>query len=234
MAPAGLQAPPPAVSSVATAAGNLLGQDISPMTSSDTRPPPLAELGLDPTQDLWVFAYGSLMWDPGFPFVERRAALLNGYHRRFCIYSHHYRGTPERPGLVLGLDNGGSCRGIAYRTAAEEMHGVVAYLWRREMISYAYRPATVTVRLITPDGHPGEAVTAWAFTVDHDHGQYCAERDTATLVRMIRAGQGSKGSNRDYLAATIDHLDELGIRDEPLHALFDQIRDAERRESDAG
>ncbi len=182
-------------------------------------PPPLASLGIDPARDLWVFAYGSLMWDPGFAFVERHDALLAGYHRRFCIYSVHYRGTPAQPGLVLGLDNGGSCRGIAYRIAAGEVPAAVAYLWQREMISYAYRPVMAGARLIGADGHPGTAVPAWCFVVDHHHAQYCGERDPARLAARIRAGHGSKGSNRDYLAAAIAHLDALGIRDEPLHAL---------------
>lgn len=159
------------------------------------------------------------MWDPGFAYAERRHALLTGYHRRFCIYSQRYRGTPSRPGLVLGLDNGGSCRGIAYRVPAAGLLPVVGYLWHREMITYAYRPAMLAMRLLDPDGHPAESVTAWCFVVDHQHPQYCRDRDPARLAALIRAGHGSKGSNRDYLAATIAHLDELGIRDEPLHGL---------------
>ena len=83
--------------------------------------------------DLYVFAYGSLMWDPGFRFVERRRGLLRGYHRAFCIYSHHYRGTPQNPGLVLGLAPGGACRGIVYRVAPADDKEVRAYLWEREI-----------------------------------------------------------------------------------------------------
>lgn len=183
----------------------------------------MATLGIDPDRDLWVFGYGSLMWDPGFSFAARRDALLTGYHRRFCVYSLRYRGTRERPGLVLGLDNGGACRGIAYRVSGDDVGAAVEYLWQREMITYAYRPAMVATRLLDADGHPAETVTAWCFVVDHHHPQYCRERDPDRLAERILAGRGSKGRNRDYLVAAIAHLDALGIRDEPLHALHDRV-----------
>ncbi len=173
-------------------------------------------LALPPGDDLWVFAYGSLMWAPGFPFVTRCTALLRGYHRRFCIHSTHHRGTPECPGLVFGLDHGGACRGVAYRVAARDIAPVLAYLWHREMVSNVYRPKMMTVRL---DG--GDAVSACAFVVDRSHSQYCPVRDRAEAVSLIRQGVGRSGRNIDYLANTVQHLRDLGLRDQGLEALLE-------------
>ena len=129
------------------------------------RPPP------HDGRDLWIFAYGSLMWDPGFPFEEARPALLRGYHRSFCLYSHRYRGTPDKPGLVLGLDAGGACRGIAYRVTARNAQRVLAYLWRREMPMRVYACREVKVQLA------GRSVLARAFVVRRDHPQYAPDLD---------------------------------------------------------
>ena len=111
------------------------------------RPAWSADIAVDPGSDLWVFGYGSLMWNPGFPFAERHAATLPGYHRSFCVASHRYRGTPERPGLVLGLDRGGSCRGIVFRVAAADVPVALDYLWEREMDNRVYLPKLLQVRL---------------------------------------------------------------------------------------
>jgi cation transport regulator ChaC len=120
-------------------------------------------LPLTPGAPLWVFGYGSLMWNPGFPHLERQPAVLHGYHRRFCVLSHYYRGTPERPGLVLGLDRGGSCRGIAFKVAPDDVEAVVAYLWEREMVTGVYRPSLRQIRL------PSGPVTACCFLADRHH-----------------------------------------------------------------
>ncbi len=180
---------------------------------------PLEALGVSPGEDLWVFGYGSLMWDPGFPVAERAPALLYGYHRRFCIQSRRYRGTPERPGLVLGLDHGGSCRGIALRAAAADAAHVAAYLWDREMDSYAYRPRRLRARLL--GGSAGDrTVTVCTFVVDRTNPQYCQDHDLAHMAERIRCCRGQRGSNADYLINTVQHLDELGINDGPLHRLL--------------
>lgn len=164
--------------------------------------------------DVWVFGYGSLMWNPGFEHVEARPALLHGWHRSFCIYSHRYRGTPECPGLVLGLDRGGSCRGTAYRIARSRALEVLDYLWDREMVNGVYTPRILHPR--TPAGRP----PCHVYTVDRGHYQYAGGLPDHEMVRLIRQGVGKGGHNRDYLANTVRHLDELGISDGPLHRLL--------------
>ncbi len=172
-----------------------------------------------PGADLWVFAYGSLMWNPGFPFLESHPAVIGGYHRRFCVSSHRYRGTPERPGLVLGLDRGGSCRGMAFRVAPDHVPETLEYLWEREMINRVYRPKLLPVRL--RDG--GGPVTACTFVVDRAHGQYCGCLDEATMAARIAGCCGERGPNLDYLANTVAHLKELGIHDKRLSSLLDAV-----------
>lgn len=164
--------------------------------------------------DIWVFGYGSLMWNPGFDHEEARPALLHGWHRAFCVYSHRYRGTPECPGLVLGLDRGGSCRGMAYRVAKPRALDALDYLWDREMVNGVYTP-----RILNP-ATDGGRVPCHAFTVDRRHYQYAGGLDEVEMVRLIRQGIGLGGHNRDYLANTVRHLDELGIGDGPLHRLM--------------
>ncbi len=167
--------------------------------------------------DVWVFGYGSLMWNPGFEHVESRSALLHGWHRSFCIYSHRYRGTPECPGLVLGLDRGGSCRGTAYRVAKPRALEVLDYLWDREMVNGVYTPRILHPK--TPGGRP----PCHAYTVDRAHHQYAGGLPDDEMVRLIRQGVGLGGHNREYLANTVQHLDELGINDGPLHRLLTLI-----------
>ena len=174
---------------------------------------------LPPGGDLWVFAYGSLMWDPGFAVLEQRLGVLRGYHRRFCIYSVRYRGTPEAPGLVLGLDHGGACRGMLFRVARGEAPAVLESLWHREMITAVYQPKMLTVRA---DG--GETVRACAFVVDRGHAQYCRGLDLAATAALIRSRSGQKGPNLDYLVNTVEHLEALGIADHGLTALLAAVR----------
>ncbi len=176
-------------------------------------------LPIEPGEDLWVFGYGSLMWNPGFPYVERSDAILYGYHRSFCVYSHRYRGTPEVPGLVLGLDRGGSCRGIAFRVAAADVPETLVYLWDREMITGVYKPGLRPLRLL-----PDRTVKACCFVVDRDHRQYCGRLSPEETVAYICQGHGRNGPNCDYLFNTVAHLDELGIADSPLHELADRVR----------
>ncbi|HYG85709.1 MAG TPA: gamma-glutamylcyclotransferase [Azospirillum sp.] len=169
--------------------------------------------------ELWVFAYGSLMWNPGFPSIEHGMAVLHGYHRRFCIASHRYRGTPEKPGLVLGLDRGGSCRGMAFRVAAEHIPETLDYLWEREMVNRTYRPRLLPVRLA--DGRA--VVDACTFVVDREHSQYCPCLDDAEMVERIACCAGERGSNLEYLTNTVEHLEQLGIHDARLSALMAEV-----------
>ena len=175
----------------------------------------LAGLGAD--GDLLIFAYGSLIWDTDFPVLDRTMAHLYGYHRSFCVYSIHYRGTRAQPGLVLGLDKGGSCRGQIFRVARRHAADVANYLWRREMVSHAYQPRAVRV------GVGSEKMTAHTFVADPGHEQYAGRLSFAETVQLIRQGHGSRGANRDYLDATLSRLEGLGIGDRPLRRLMDEL-----------
>ena len=183
------------------------------------------DIAVEPDTDLWVFGYGSLMWDPGFTFVERHAATLPGYHRSFCVASHRYRGTPERPGLVLGLDRGGSCRGIVFRVATADVPATLDYLWEREMDNRVYLPRMLRVRLRAGRSAGGlESVSACCFVVDRSHPQYCRGLDETAVVCRIAGCCGQRGPNIDYLANTVKHLKELGICDARLSDLYDRVR----------
>ncbi|MBM3597552.1 MAG: gamma-glutamylcyclotransferase [Alphaproteobacteria bacterium] len=169
----------------------------------------------------WIFGYGSLMWNPGFSPIEKRPALLYGYHRRFCIYSHSYRGTPECPGLVLGLDRGGACRGVAFRLPRRGRHKVLQYLWEREMTNNIYTPRRVSVMLLDA-GRPMR-VEARAFVVNRDHERYTGELSVDRTARLILQGVGGRGRCFDYLANTVRHMEELGIAEGPLHELLRRV-----------
>lgn len=187
-----------------------------PRPAADRDPDALtgARLMPPPGEDFWVFGYGSLMWDPGFPHVEVRVAVLRGYHRRFCVYSHRYRGTPECPGLVLGLDRGGSCRGLVFRVPAAEGESVLEYLHEREMISGVYIPTWLGLE--TAQG----PLTAAGFVVDRDHAQYTGRLSPEETAELILQGHGARGACTDYLANTVRHLEGLGLGAGPLKRLL--------------
>ena len=165
-------------------------------------------------QDLWVFGYGSLMWRPGFDYLDRCVATLHGRRRAFCIYSVHHRGTPQRPGLVLGLAPGGSVRGTAYCIAASKWAETYAYLREREQVTLVYREVTLRPRL--DDGRRVEAVV---YIVDQRHGQYAGRLPQDEILRLVRQGVGVSGRNPAYVAATHDHLAQIGVRDARLAAI---------------
>ena len=170
--------------------------------------------------DLWVFGYGSLMWNPGFAFIERKQAVMHGFHRSLCMYSYMYRGTPERPGLVLGLDRGGACHGVAFRVAPGAWAEALAYLRAREQVTMMYREVTRRARLVHEEGSAVEALT---YVVDRNHAQYAGRLDHAVQMRHILQGHGQSGSCRDYVLNTVAHLRELGIRDRPLERLAAEL-----------
>jgi len=165
-------------------------------------------------EDFWVFGYGSLMWHPGFPHLEVREARLRAFHRHFCVYSYIYRGTPDCPGLVLGLDRGGSCRGLAFRVPAAEGADVMDYLHAREMVTAVYRPCWLTVE--TARGR----LRAATFVVDRAHEQYAGRLTPQRTVELILQGSGSTGHCLDYLEKTVRHLDALGLPDPALKRLL--------------
>ncbi|TPN49658.1 gamma-glutamylcyclotransferase [Mesorhizobium sp. B1-1-4] len=166
--------------------------------------------------DFWVFGYGSLIWRPGFAHVETRRARLHGYRRALCVYSFVHRGTRESPGLVLGLDRGGSCVGLAFRVPGELRDEVIAYLRERELVTNVYLERMLNVRL---DG--GGTVEAVAYIVDRNHEQYAGALDAAHAADVVRGAVGQSGNNEDYVSSTLDHLRALGIRD---HWLEDVAR----------
>jgi cation transport protein ChaC len=169
--------------------------------------------------ELWVFGYGSLIWRPGFPYVERRVARLAGAHRALCVYSWVHRGTRERPGLVLGLDRGGACRGIAFRVAPEHRESVVAYLREREQVTAVYLERMREVRFAD-----GSAATALAYLVDRAHGQYAGKLDEDTQFRIVAQAHGQSGDNRAYVINTAAHLAELGMSDMSLDRLARRLK----------
>ena len=172
----------------------------------------------DPSDDdLWIFGYGSLMWRPGFDYLESRPARLFGFHRAFCGYSWYHRGSEEHPGLVLGLDQGGSCIGQAYRIAPANAEAVIAYLDAREMVTAVYQP------IITPIQTAEGKVRARTYIADRTHPQYAGKLPYGDQAEIIRHGVGNSGINTDYLASTIAHLDELGITDGPLHSVHELV-----------
>lgn len=170
---------------------------------------------------LWVFGYASLLWDPGFPVAELRKAALAGWHRSFCMWSIHHRGTPERPGLVLALDraDGAVCHGAALRVADGAEAATLAYLRERELISSAYLESRLPVTL--DDGRSIEAV---AYVVDPAHAQYCGGLTLEEQAAVILCAHGGRGPNTEYLWNTARHLAELGIEDADLARLSDRVR----------
>lgn len=185
-------------------------------------PPPFEPFPIPADQDMWVFAYGSLLWNPGFAYKAAYRARLQGYARRMCIASFHHRGTPERPGLVLGLDAGGSCLGLVYQVDAGDQDPVMRYLWQREMVTNVYKPAVLPA-VIDDAGGEAATVQACTFVVDPQHRQYRGALDRQTAAGMIAGNGGKSGTNYSYLANTVAHLDELGFPDEELRALLEEV-----------
>lgn len=171
-----------------------------------------------PGDDVWVFGYGSLMWNPAFHFAQRCLATIHGYHRSFCLSTPVGRGTPDRPGLLLGLDRGGSCHGVLYRIDADCVEEELDILWSREMVAGSYRPHWVNARA----GHSSHR--AIAFVIDRARPTYAGRLDPDEVARRIAAAAGVVGRCVDYLEDTVAHLDEIGIHDRSLHAVRARVR----------
>jgi cation transport protein ChaC len=161
-----------------------------------------------------VFGYGSLMWRPGFDFIESALAHVQGYHRSLCIFSHVHRGTPERPGLVLGLDHGGSCQGVAFRVASARREATLAYLRERELVTSVYLEKTLTVEF-----SEGAQASALAYVVDRAHPQYAGRLPVEEITRLVSGARGAFGDNPAYVRNTYEHLLRQGIHDEELSAV---------------
>jgi len=165
-------------------------------------------------RDFWIFGYGSLMWRPGFDTIDLTPATMHGVHRALCIYSWVHRGTQERPGLVLGLDAGGSCRGMAFKVAGSNRVDVIDYLRARELVTNVYLEVERPVRLDN-----GEQVVALTYVVDPTHEQYAGRLPFDRLVAQVHGAVGQSGKNEEYILNTVTHLRELGIHDAGLEKL---------------
>lgn len=168
--------------------------------------------------DFWVFGYGSLMWRPGFDFLESALAWVHGYHRSLCVFSHVHRGTPERPGLVLGLDYGGSCQGVAFRVAASAREETIAYLRERELVTSVYLERTVGLRFA--EGGTARALT---FIVDRAHEQYAGRLPVDQMATLVERGVGVSGDNPAYVRNTYEHLLQLDIHDAALAEIMRRL-----------
>lgn len=164
--------------------------------------------------EFWVFGYGSLMWNPGFPYLERVEAHVFGYRRSLCVRSQVHRGTPERPGLVLGLDRGGSCRGVAFRVDGKDRVDVLAYLRARELVTHVYKERMLPVLLLDR-----RQIKAIGYVVDRAHLQYAGALDVAEAAAIVREAVGKSGPNPTYVINTVAHLRQMGIRDHWLEGV---------------
>lgn len=173
-------------------------------------------------EQFWIFGYGSLMWRPGFAFLKSEAARVHGYHRSLCVYSHVHRGTPEQPGLVLGLDRGGSCHGLAFEIARQNWEETLAYLRAREQVTSVYLERRKTITLLD-SRRTVEAVT---YVVDRAHRQYAGVLDEDSLERHVRLGHGVSGHCTDYVMNTVSHLREMNIHDPALERLARRLGQA--------
>ena len=173
--------------------------------------------GKAPTEDVWLFGYGSLIWNPTIEFEEKRCGTVFGVHRRFCLETRLGRGTPDCPGLTLGLDRGGSCRGLVFRIPGRAAEEELDLVWRREMISNAYRPAWLKVR--TAEG----PVMAVGFVINRNHQRYCGDRCDDEIANTIAKAQGFLGPCCEYLFNTVEHLAELKIPDAGLTRLAAKV-----------
>jgi cation transport protein ChaC len=172
-----------------------------------------------PDRSLWVFGYGSLMWRPGFAYARRCKATLRGWRRSLCVFSHVYRGSPERPGLVLGLDRGGACAGVAFEVEEALRETTIRYLREREQATAVYLERIAPITL-----ERGERVLALTYVADRLHEQYAGRLDRETMLAYVRAGAGRSGDNPEYVLETHDHLQAMGVRDRDLEWLSAKLR----------
>ncbi len=172
--------------------------------------------------EFWVFGYGSLMWKPGFEFQARAQARVFGLHRSLCVYSWVHRGTQDKPGLVLGLDRGGSCIGVAYRVADERRDDVLAYLRAREQVTAVYVEVKRPVILL----ESGRRIESVCYIADRQHAQYAGPLPVERLAEIVLRGVGSSGENPEYVANTVNHMKEMGLHDPLLGAVHEQVQAA--------
>lgn len=201
------------------AARKMLGPSVRLMTPAERRGHIQEMLAIAPQpRRVWIFGYGSLMWNPALRYTERRAALVHGFHREFCLLSLAGRGSPEKPGLMMSLEPGGSCHGVVYRLPVHAIEQELDLLWRREMLTRSYRPVWVAARTAQGTAH------AIAFAANLEHGRYRGGLDPETMARYLANGAGPLGRCCDYLFNTVAHLRDMGIRDRRMEALARRVR----------
>ncbi|KAF3996640.1 gamma-glutamylcyclotransferase [Glaciimonas immobilis] len=180
------------------------------------------------TDGIWLFGYGSLIWNPMVLFTQRRRATLHGYHRGFYLYSNINRGTVDKPGLVLGLDRGGCCNGVAFWIPAANIETELRMLWRREMLTGAYLPRWLSIRLPATDINPPHQVRALAFVMNRHHAGYAGRLSDAIIISHLRDATGLYGPARDYLQHTLEGLLKEGLNDSYLARLWTQLQNEPR------
>ena len=172
-----------------------------------------------PEGDFWVFAYGSLMWNPGFNYTDSAPAHLFGYHRRLCLWSVRYRGNENQPGLVLGLDKGGSCRGFAYKVDHNDTDEVLDYLCQRELVTGAYHSRICAIEL------PNQSrVDALTFISKRDHPHYATRLNLQQTVAVVNKARGSRGCNAEYVINTVKQMTKINITNTELHKLAEHLQ----------
>jgi glutathione-specific gamma-glutamylcyclotransferase len=196
--------------------------DIQPLTEAELEQSLQTTLAQNPSSEVWLFAYGSLIWNPVIEFVDRQVGTLHGWHRRFCLWTPLGRGTPDNPGLMLGLDRGGSCRGVMYRISPEQVQSELMLVWRREMVVGSYIPRWVKVTTrSTTDNSPRYAI---AFLINRAHSLYAGPIDSAVIIQHLATARGSLGSCVDYLDQTVASLAAVDIHDRGLLTLQQSVR----------
>lgn len=198
------------------------GLEIHVLTEAELQASLDQTLQQNPGSEVWLFAYGSLIWNPVVDFVERQVGTIHGFHRRFCLWTALGRGTPDNPGLVLGLDRGGSCRGIVYQIAPELVQTELPLVWRREMVTGAYIPRWVKVT----SGQ--RTLYAIAFIMNRCHDSYVGNVEQDVIIKHLATACGSLGSSAEYLHQTINSLAEAGIYDRGLLLLQKQVIEKQR------
>lgn len=174
--------------------------------------------GHDLTQGVWIFGYGSLVWNPEFCFAESRVAWLEGFHRRLCVQSKVYRGTPDCPGLVLGLAPGGQCEGRVFRIAPQDLEAELLKVWEREMFDDSYVPAWIELKT-----EPG-TVEALTFVVNQGNELYVPELSLAQLASTVASASGERGSCEEYLNNTVEALKQHGLPDRYLETVLGEVQ----------
>ena len=171
-----------------------------------------------PSKELWIFGYGSLMWNPGFEFEQCSTGRLFGHHRSLCLWSVRFRGTEKKPGLVLGLRPGGSCKGMVFKLSNSSRKPNLQYIFNREMITNAYHPVVKSVHLDN-----GKSVTSLTFVSKTSHPQYAHKMSEPEMLKIIKRASGPRGSNTEYILNTVEHLESIGISDKTLDSIASKL-----------